>query len=340
MSAFAEWQPRYAERGVATFPVVMAGDAKRPAVRGYLDMGADLSRQLVMRFPEADALGFALGSRSRVTVLDVDTNDERVLADALDKFGKTPIVVRSGSGNFQAWFRHAGEGRKIRPFAKEPIDVLGGGFVVAPPSKAARGSYQFLSGGLDDLDNLPALAGLPSDIIVPGPGSPRAGVKSDEGRRNDGLWRMCMQRAPSCSDLNEMLDFARESNARLLPPLPDDEAMRAARSAWKYTTEGRNFIGGRKVIPVLHDEVDGLMRRSPDAFILLTILRRHHWGRDFKIANAMAETMPGGGWPRKRLAAARALLETEGHVALVRAAGYRDAPTFRLTDGVVDFDHQ
>lgn len=340
MSAFAVWQPRYAEHGVATFPVTMAGGEKRPAVKGYLKLGADVSRQLVMRFPDADALGFALGSRSRVTVLDVDSADERVLADALGRHGETPVIVRSGSGNFQGWFRHNGEGRKIRPFAKEPIDVLGGGFVVAPPSRAVRGHYEFVCGGLDDLDSLPVLAGLPSNIVVPPAGLSAAATKSDEGRRNDGLWRFAMMNARRAGSFDALLDLVRQRNEAVLPPLGADEVVSLVRSAWRYEAEGRNYFGGGKVIPVLHDEVDGLMRRSPDAFILLTILRRYHWGREFKIANAMADTMPGGGWARKRLAAARHVLEHEGHVIAVRPAGYREAQAYRLSDGVVDFDHQ
>jgi hypothetical protein len=36
MSIFREWQPVYAERGIATFPV---GDDKRPCTKGYLRLG-------------------------------------------------------------------------------------------------------------------------------------------------------------------------------------------------------------------------------------------------------------------------------------------------------------
>jgi hypothetical protein len=81
------------------------------------------------------------GKRNRLTVLDVDTQDERVLADAVDRHGKTPIVIRSGSGNFQAWYRHGGERRLIRPRHNVPIDILDAGPVVAPPSKVAKGQY-------------------------------------------------------------------------------------------------------------------------------------------------------------------------------------------------------
>ena len=90
-------------------------------------------------------------------MLDVDTPDERVLADAMSRCGRSPFVVRSGSGNWQAWYRNSGEGRQIRPDAAVPIDVLGAGYVVAPPSKAANGAYTIVEGTLDDLPTLPSM---------------------------------------------------------------------------------------------------------------------------------------------------------------------------------------
>src|SRR5262249_1384687 len=114
------------------------------------------SSSLASRFGSA-ALGFMCGKRSGITVLDVDTTDERVLADALDRHGKTRIIARSGSGHFQAWYRHAGERRLIRPRRDVPIDILGGCFVVAPPSKVTKGIYDFIQGSLSDLESLPTL---------------------------------------------------------------------------------------------------------------------------------------------------------------------------------------
>ena len=72
---FAQYQPRYAEHGVATFPV---NDNKRPAVSNYLRMGLQASRRLTEKFCDADGLGFACGERSGITVLDVDSPDERL----------------------------------------------------------------------------------------------------------------------------------------------------------------------------------------------------------------------------------------------------------------------
>ena len=49
-------------------------------------------------------------------MLDIDTTDERALADALIRHGDTPFITRTASGKFHALYRHNGERRRIRPF--------------------------------------------------------------------------------------------------------------------------------------------------------------------------------------------------------------------------------
>jgi hypothetical protein len=151
MGVFTQWQPTYAARGIPTFPVRIDHGVKKPDVKNYLKLGPKVSQALAQRFTSHDALGFAV-RRARISVLDVDAPDERVLVDALDRHGPTPIVVRTGSGNWQAYYRHNGERRHVRPWAGLPIDVLGDGYVVAPPSKGTRGDYAIVQGTLDDLD--------------------------------------------------------------------------------------------------------------------------------------------------------------------------------------------
>ena len=83
---FAEWQPRYAERGVATFPVAN----KRPCVRHWQNVGANGSSQLAMKFADADAFGFQCGRRNGITLVDIDSRDERVVGEAIQPFGGIP----------------------------------------------------------------------------------------------------------------------------------------------------------------------------------------------------------------------------------------------------------
>ena len=69
-------------------------------------------------------------------------------------------------------WRHAGERRHVRPYENRPVDILGGGYVVAPPSISTKGSYEIIEGTLDDLANLtdPRRAGWPDCTTFPDQG--------------------------------------------------------------------------------------------------------------------------------------------------------------------------
>jgi hypothetical protein len=332
MGTFADWQPRYAEAGIATFPVHVDGRSKKPAVRNYLKMGRRASEQLLLKFGEFDAFGFGLGKASKITVLDVDTRDEGIFADALSRHGQTPIIIRSGRGYHQAWYRHAGERRDTVTWRKDgyPIDVLGGGFVVAPPSRGSYGPYQFIQGGLDDLDSLPVIKGLQTPLQPAQRPAKVAGKVAEEGVRNTTLWRQCMVLARRCDCPGRLLEMAHAENAKFPVPLDDWEVEKVVNSAWRYEEQGLNWISDRYVVPVVplsYGDVDDLMSKSPDAFVLLTWLRRHNFDRDqFVIANAMADHMPGGRWTVKRLAAARSMLQNEGKIIQVKAPGATSGP--------------
>ena len=71
-------QAAYAAHGVATYPLT-AG--KAPAVRGYHRIGAPYSAQLAMKFSAAFAAGFVAGRRNRLTVVDIDSKDHRLVAE-------------------------------------------------------------------------------------------------------------------------------------------------------------------------------------------------------------------------------------------------------------------
>jgi hypothetical protein len=86
---FTKWQPQYAERRIATFPVKAD---KKPAIRRWNQITLKGSSRLAERFHESDAFGFQLGPKSQITALDVDSRDEAVLADALTCHGDTPSL--------------------------------------------------------------------------------------------------------------------------------------------------------------------------------------------------------------------------------------------------------
>jgi hypothetical protein len=96
---FAGAQQEYAEHRIATFPV---GTDKRPAITNYQRVGLRASEALAARYGNSSGLGFMTSARSRIAVLDVDSTDERIFADALSRYGDTPVKVQTGSGKFHA----------------------------------------------------------------------------------------------------------------------------------------------------------------------------------------------------------------------------------------------
>jgi hypothetical protein len=304
------WQPEYAAHRIHTFPV----KNKRPAIRGYQRVGSRASAELARQFSQAESFGFVVGKPSGLTILDVDTNDERVLADALSIHGKSPIVIRTGSANWQAWYRWNGESRKIRPNKSVPIDILGGGYVVAPPSIGRTRQYEIVEGNLDDIDQLPVMRSAIEGAIT---NSYDAG-RISWGKRNDALWRHCMVHARDCDDFDTLLDVARTfSSMQCEPPLPDNEVMSAAQSAWKKTERGENRFGKRNITLAV-DDADRLAIGNQDALVLLVLLRsRNRSNVTFPIANAGVSRILG--WTRKRLSAARRRLLADGMVVQVKA---------------------
>jgi len=319
--SFRDWQPLYADHRIATFPVRVGSDGKVPAIRGWQRVGLLGSSQLAQKFPDATAIGFMVGKRTGLTILDVDSPDYRVLADALHRHGETPVIVRSGSGNYQAWYRNNGEKRLIRPEPDWPLDILGAGFVVAPPSRGIKGDYQFIQGDLDDLDGLPIMQNVK---IASPPLSPAlAPIEAvTEGHRNKSLWEHCMRSAHFCDDVESLLDVARTANAECLPPLSDAEVVATAKSAWRYNERGENRFGQTGVwFPT--NEANALIAADPDAFVLLAYLKANNGPNStFMAANGLAGTF---GWGLERFRRARRLLE-RSHLEVVRRASTFHGP--------------
>ena len=277
-----------------------------------------------------------------MTVLDIDTSDERLLADALSRHGPTPIIVRTAGGQWHAWYRHSNERRRIRPWGDDlPIDLLGtGGFVIAPPSATHRGHYQFIQGSLDDLASLPSMRPLgasfydgavtvePDEALVAAEPvaehEPRRAVVS-EGLRNGTLFRHCMRHAHRCDDLDTLMGGARTFNDGFIPPLPDDEVIKTVKSAWSYTARGENRFGTTgSFLPT--DTVRALV---PEPYLLALmnfLIAENRPDARFMIADGLHKVLR---WPRRKLQTARRRAIEAGFVVMVskphsgRAAVYR-----------------
>jgi hypothetical protein len=137
-----------------------------------------------------------------------------------------------------------------------------------------------------------------------------------------------MRIAPYMGSQDQLLEEAMTfNNTACSSPMPPAEVVKTAASAWAKEQAGDNWFGRGERVVLQHSEIDRLLYEAPDAFLLLTALRRHHWGpREFVIANAMAETMPGGGWRRQRFAAARAKLEAAGEIEMARPPSKANGP--------------
>lgn len=225
MGVFAEHAPAYMAAGLPVFPVNTR--AKRPAVRNWQRSGIHATREWIGRHGDADGLGLCMGERSRLVEVDVDAAGPACLAEAIERFGETPVVIRTPSDKHKLWYRHNGERRRIRPISGLPIDVLGAGFTVAPPSyrpDLAR-SYGFLKGSLADLDRLPPIRGGALQS-----GYQRAAETVREGERNNVLWRWCMVEARFCDDVDALIDAAQTWACAMPVPLDPREVEPRARS--------------------------------------------------------------------------------------------------------------
>jgi hypothetical protein len=330
-STFASAQPGYAAMGIATFPFDATQEVKRgPLVRHYDRMGLRASRQMAMRFPDAPGLAAMAGARNRFTIIDVDERGpagERLLADVQRQLGNSRFIVRTGSGGFHAYYRHNGEGRKIRPNPKQPIDVIGGGAIVLPPSLGFKGNYEIIHGRLDDLARLePICSNKHAD-----PGDLRS---AREGNRDNKFWPCVARYAQLAKSLDDLIAFAREMNEMLAEPWSDTEVdseiVKRCNYWWGKTQKGENRFGVGKHVLSTHALIDDLMLRNLDAYALLTLLKRHHWGRQFYFANAIGECL---GWGHVRVAAARKALIDEGHVTIIRHATRHDPMLCKLGMG-------
>jgi hypothetical protein len=338
-STFALWQPVYAERGIATFPVEVVGDRKKPMVSHYNKVGLRGSEQLAFKFAEAELFGFMCGPRSNLTVLDVDSTSEAVLGYAIARHGITPIVVRTASGKYHAYYRHNGERRRIRPFPGLPIDILGGGgFVVAPPSKTAGGHYEFLECSLDNLDQLPVMqpfdepseppaASSPSDNASAGP---LRGMREHDGRNKTlflAIGPIANQIHATAGSRDALLAVALRYNQEAAEPMTTEEATKIVDSVWRMTIAGRNHIGAHPFVMRQHEAISLIKHGDQDALVLLNFLRAHHspLAAPFWVADTLASTF---GWTVKRLAKARSRLVELHYLRRTRPAWQRNPALF------------
>jgi hypothetical protein len=319
---FTEWQAAYAERGLPTFPVDPIADngrRKLPCVRGYDKVGLRGSQQLALKFLNTNGLACMAGRRNRLTVIDIDARGaeaDRLTAEAMREYGQSRFIVRTGGDGRHLYYRHNGEGRRIRPDPSCPIDILGGGMLVLPPSLGAKQPYEIIEGHLDDLTALTKIERAPPS--APADTEPLHHVQ--EGERDKTFWPYVARMAHRAQSLDALIEIATTLNRMMPMPLTEIDIVPKCKYWWEKTKDGKNRFGTGGFVITDHTVIDSLMMTDPDAFLLYEFVRRHHWGREFALANDARVLMPGGVWDRKRFAAARARLIEAGYLEVVTPA--------------------
>jgi hypothetical protein len=296
MAAFQDAAREYAAAGIVPLPISPNG--KRPLVKQPDKFGRRAALQILPKFPDAN-LGFWCGRHNDLTVVDIDSTADAELQYALDRFGLTPVIVRTASGKHHAYYRHDGERRRIRPIPGHPIDILGeGGICVAPPSAwPAGGRYEFARGSLTDLSRLPTIRVGAVHNLEPGTAEKVRAINDNAvttGRRNDTVFRLALALAHAVESQADLLIQTRKANAELSkPPLPDAEVQRAVGSAWRYKMSGRLMARGiDSTILVPTASIGRLLAcGETDALAVLALLRKAHSSRAGKPFAASPKAM-------------------------------------------------
>jgi hypothetical protein len=334
---FATWQPEYAARGIATFPL-RSDDRKRPAVGNYNIMGLPASRQLALKWGDAAGIACMAGPRNRLTVVDIDARGaegERLLADVQGEIGRSRFIVRTGGGGFHAYFKHRGEGRKIRLDPRRPIDLLGGGQIVLPPSRGSKGSYEIIEGNIDDLN---ALTPIERPILQPEQPQQEAApssfpeMQANSGRNNALFNALCKEARHLAPDLDVFISLARELNQQLFGvPMIDSRVVNTAKSVFGYVESGQLRTGAHGAWFKKPQAQE--LARDPYLLALIAWLKAENGpDAEFLVADGLAEPEYLD-WPRERLQHARRRARTDGWIVQIRkpypgvAALYRWGPT-------------
>jgi hypothetical protein len=316
---FADIQAAYAAHRIATYPLSVD---KTPAVKAYDRIGAPYSAELALRWPDAKAGGFCAGARNKLTVVDIDGIDDRLVDEIQGRYGATPLHITTPSGGRHLYFKHGGEVRQIRPLPNLPVDILGAGNVVAAGSIVSNGRYEIVRGSLDDLDRLPRLAVSPA--------LPKRPVTIPDGKRDDTLFRKLLRHARHSDDFEALLDVGRTLNMDCEPPIADNQVAKIARSAWRYETTGNNWVGRKARASTDREEILAF-RHDPAAAMLLNLLRVSHPGVGDRFAIDQVATSNLLAWDRERLRGRIKVLIEAKHLTMVhRGRGKGDPHLYEL----------
>lgn len=339
MGAYVSAAELVAAIGLNPLPVRIG--EKVPAVRWKPWQEKHIPPGLVGRWRDdpkhADSnLASTTGGVTGRLVVDIDSPDPRDHAEAVARFGDSPVKVATPSGGLHLWFSSPGGVPNAQKIDGTPVDIRGdGGIVVLPPSvRQGRGEYRFTEGDWAALLRLPQPR--PGSLPSPAAKAPRKALGASlaspdavqRGQRNRALYDHLRAFAASCDDEVEIAAEALRWNAELPEPLPVNEALKVAGSVSRYKATGSLMVpGGQAMVAI---RATAIRELGPDELFLLMLLQSEHQGtrNQFVIAaKAMAESLA---WGERRLRNARQQLLDRGFLVQVRQGGDHrgDAATF------------
>jgi hypothetical protein len=310
MAAFSDAAPAWAAAGIVPLPVSPTGKGWMVKHPEAFRRQAAMSLATKPRFADAN-LGFLCGALNGITVIDIDSPADSELQYALSKYGDTGAIVQTPSGGKHLYFKHDGEAREIRPDPSRPIDELGGGACIAPPSsKPTGGAYAWLRGELSVIPHLPKIRN--GAVRVKPRVNPPVGPRVPEGERNSQLFKYCRQIVAYCDDLDALIDAARTwADGRCSIPEMDAKIVATANSVWKYQ-------GGRKRVMqnIVQAPFYSALIANLDALALYSYLSAENGpAAEFMVADGLG---PARNWPQRFVPKARRALLAMGAIKCVR----------------------
>lgn len=239
---------QYAQQGYKVFPCVPRG--KRPLIEhGHKEATTDLNqiKQWWTKWPDAN-IGIVCGAVSGgLVVVDVDVHDAdgretmRQWAAKNNTCLPETVTVITGSGGFQYYFKSDKPIRRMIG-VMPGVDILGDGYVVAPPSIHPNGNpYQWqLDLGLHEVPVAEADDAV-FEIIEQGAAKSKRKASSNtakilEGNRNSSLTSLGGSlQAHGASDEFVTGAIHNANVSACVPPLEPSEAQRIVESIINYT---------------------------------------------------------------------------------------------------------
>ena len=321
---------RLYEAGFSLIPLGRE-NGKKPLVSGWTGRRLPLVT-VIKRMQETGSTTYGLRLND-LTVVDCDTDNAETRQLVRERFGATPVMVRTARG-VHYYFK---TGDKEPLSIQHPgiaIDFKTGGnqFVVGPGSIRPDGIvYTHIGQPLSSPGLLPVFR----DNVPP---ERTYGGKVAKGHRNTTLSQHARQLAPCCDSEHEIFDNLigfRDLECDDPGSVPDREVQGIAAWAWKLRCENRLWEGRNSVVGLNRLVLDRLAQHKygADALMLHSIVAARHGhipGKLFAIVpDAMIESKLISFSRNRAYRAIRTLIEL-GLLLLAKKGRVREPNIYRL----------